>query len=54
VLCGLPPSGTSGEVKLICEGKRTVVRIERDLKDPTGAHQHPSREDPAHYGAYKP
>ena len=51
MLRGLPPSGTSGDVTLICEGKRTVVRIERDLKDPTGAYQHPSREDPAHYGA---
>ena len=51
---GLPQSGKAGEVKLICEGKRTVVRVERDLKDATGAYQHPSREDPTHYGTFKP
>lgn len=53
-LQGLPPSGMSGDVTLVCEGRRTVVRVERDLRDPGGAHQHPSREDPAHYGAYTP
>lgn len=49
-----PPSGQSGDATLSCEGERKVVRIERDLKDPTGAYAHPSREDPQHYGAYKP
>jgi hypothetical protein len=49
-----PASGQSGDATLNCEGGRKVVRIERDLKDPTGAYAHPSREDPQHYGAYKP
>lgn len=51
-LHGKPRSGETGAVTLVCEGKRTVVRIERDLKDPTGAYQHPSRYDTAHYGMY--
>jgi hypothetical protein len=42
----------SGAVTLVREGKRTVVRIERDLKDPTGAYQHPSRYDTTHDGMY--
>jgi hypothetical protein len=51
-LHGKPRSGEAGDVTLACEGKRTVVRVERELKDPTGAYQHPSREDTAHYGKY--
>jgi hypothetical protein len=50
----LPAPGLSGEVKISVEGKRTIIRIERELKDPSGAHQHPSRENPEHYGSYKP
>jgi hypothetical protein len=51
-LHGKPRSGETGTVTLVCEGKRTVVRVERALKDPTGAYQHPSRSDTAHYGMY--
>jgi len=53
-LPGLPPSGTADDATLTCDGERTIIRIERELKDPAGSYQHPSREDPTRYGAYKP
>jgi uncharacterized protein DUF4157 len=46
--------GDAGNVQLRCEGKRSIVRVERAMMDPAGGHAHPSREDPAHYGTYKP